>query len=147
MKALVQRVSRAQVTVGGELRGRIGFGMLVLLGVLRGDDEVSARKLAQRVSHYRFFGDEEGRMNRSALDVGAEVLVISQVTLAFDPVRGRRPSHDQAAAPERARELYRAFLGFLSELGLEPAEGEFGAEMQVELVNEGPVTILLEATS
>ncbi len=147
MKALVQRVSRAQVTVGGELRGRIGFGMLILLGVLREDDEASARRLAQRVSEYRFFGDEEGRMNRSALDVGAQVLVISQVTLAFDPVRGRRPSYDQAAAPGRALELYRAFLRSLRELGFEPAEGEFGAEMQVELVNEGPVTILLEATS
>ncbi len=143
MKALVQRVSRAEVRVGGEVVGRCGFGMLVLLGVERADGEREGRRLAERVARYRFFPDEEGRMNRSILDVGGEALVVSQVTLATVG-KGRRPSFDRAAPPERAEALYLDFARALGELGVSTRTGAFGARMEVELVNDGPVTFLLE---
>lgn len=145
MKAVVQRVARACVRAEGELVAEIGPGMLVLLGVLRGDDEATAARLAERVARFRFFADEEGRMNRSALDCGLPSLVVSQFTLAADGRRGRRPSFDRAAPPELAEPLYEAFVRALEELGLTTRQGRFGAAMAVELVNDGPVTFVLEA--
>ncbi|MEW6072424.1 MAG: D-aminoacyl-tRNA deacylase [Planctomycetota bacterium] len=143
MKALVQRVSRAEVRVAGEVIARAGAGMLVLVGVERTDGEGEAERLAERVARYRFFPDEAGRMNRSILDAGGEALVVSQVTLAALGT-GRRPSFDLAAPPERADALYRAFAAALAALGVPTRIGAFGARMEVELVNDGPVTFLLE---
>ncbi len=140
----MQRVSRASVCVSGEVVGEVGRGMLVLLAVMRGDDEGHARRLAERIARFRFFPDEQGRMNRSALDEGLRALVVSQFTLAADGRKGRRPSFDRAAAPEQARALYEFFVGALEELGVPCATGSFGAAMSVELVNDGPVTFVLE---
>lgn len=144
MKAVVQRVTRAEVRVGGEARGRCGRGLVVLLGVLRGDREEDAEKLAGRIARLRFFPDAEGRMNRSALEVGAEALVISQFTLAATGRRGRRPSFDRAAPPEVAEPIYQAFVHALGALGVPVQTGVFGAKMEVELVNDGPVTFALD---
>ena len=144
MKAVVQRVERAAVRVDGEVVGEIGAGMLVLLGVLDGDEHAHAVALAERVGRFRFFPDEAGRMNVSALDLDLEVLVVSQFTLAADGRRGRRPSFDRAAAPEVAEPLYEAFVAALRELGLRCATGRFRTAMKVELVNDGPVTFVLD---
>ena len=144
MKAVVQRVTRAAVLVDDEVVGEIGRGMLVLLGVMRGDGEAEAERLAERVARFRFFPDEAGRMNRSALEIGGAALVVSQFTLAADGRKGRRPSFDRAAPPELAEPLYEGFLEVLRELGLAVACGRFGAMMEVELINDGPVTFLLE---
>lgn len=144
MIAVVQRVSSARVRVGGRSVAEIGSGMLVLLGVLRGDDVEHAERLAERIARFRFFPDEAGRMNRSALELGLAALVVSQFTLAADGRKGRRPSFDRAAPPELAEPLYEHFLAHLRALGLPVASGSFGAMMQVELVNEGPVTFVLE---
>ena len=144
MKAVVQRVARARVTVDGEEVGACGRGFVVLLGVMRGDGEGEAERLAERVARFRFFPDEDDRMNRSALEESADALVVSQFTLAADGRKGRRPSFDRAAAPETAERLYRRFAERLAELGLPVATGRFGARMQVELVNDGPVTFSLD---
>jgi D-tyrosyl-tRNA(Tyr) deacylase len=144
MMAVVQRVARARVESEGEDLGAIGPGMLVLLCALRGDRATEARRLAERIARFRFFPDAGGRMNVSALDRGLEVLVVSQFTLAADGKRGRRPSFDRALPPAEASELCDTFVSALRELGLRVATGRFGARMQVELVNDGPVTFLLE---
>jgi len=144
MKAVLQRVSRGEVRVAGEVVGRIGGGLVVLLGVLRGDDEARARRFAERVARWRCFPDEEGRMNRSLLETGGAALVVSQVTLVADGRKGRRPSLDAAAPPEVARALYGAFVAALEALGVPCATGVFRAAMEVELVNDGPVTFVLE---
>lgn len=144
MKAVVQRVRRATVRVDGELVGEVGRGMLILLGVLRGDGEGEARRLAHKIARFRFFEDDAGRMNLSALDLELGALVVSQFTLAADGRRGRRPSFDRAAPPDRAEPLYESFAQHLRELGLATATGRFGARMSVELENEGPVTFVLE---
>ena len=140
MKAVVQRVRRASVRVDDEVVGEVGEGMLVLLGVMRGDDERCADRLAERIARFRFFADDEGRMNVSALDRGAAALVVSQFTLAADGRKGRRPSFDRAARPELAEPLCERFVERLRAMGLATATGRFGALMQVELVNDGPVT-------
>jgi D-tyrosyl-tRNA(Tyr) deacylase len=140
----LQRVRRAAVRVEGEVVGEIGPGLLVLLGVLRGDGEDEARRLAERTARYRVFADERGRMERSALELGAGALVVSQVTLAADTKKGRRPSLDPAAPPEQAERLCALFVDALRTLGLRTETGRFGARMDVELVNDGPVTVLLE---
>jgi len=144
MKAVVQRVSRACVRVDGCVVGEIGAGTLVLLGVLRGDGPREARRLAERIARFRFFRDEQGRMNCSALELGRQVLVVSQFTLAADGRKGRRPSFDKAASPDLAEPLYEAFVAVLRELGLDTRTGRFGALMEVELVGDGPVTFVLE---
>lgn len=144
MKAVVQRVRRAEVRVDGASVGRIGAGMVVLLGVMKGDDEAVALRFAERLAHWRCFADGEGRMNRSLLESGGEALVVSQVTLAADGRKGRRPSLDAAAAPERARALYETFVRALEALGVSCRTGVFQAVMEVELVNDGPVTFALE---
>jgi D-aminoacyl-tRNA deacylase len=141
MRAVVQRVSRARVTPGGE----IGRGLCVLLGVARGDGEEQAARLAAKVSHVRVFPDDEGRFDRSVEDVGGAVLVVSQFTLLADTAKGNRPSFAQAAPPEEAEPVYERFCSALRALGLPIETGVFGAKMAVELVNDGPVTIVFDS--
>jgi D-tyrosyl-tRNA(Tyr) deacylase len=144
MKLIVQRCNSAQVQVDGELIGRVGRGMMVLLCVLRGDGPEQAERLAAKLATYRFFPDQEGRMNESALDQGLGALVISQFTLAADGRRGRRPSFDQAAPAEVAEPLVKHFVECLRAAGMTVETGQFGAKMEVSLVNDGPVTLQLE---
>ncbi len=145
MRAVVQRVSRAQVTVNGEIIGQIGLGLLVLLGIGRDDTEADAVYLAEKIAGLRVFEDDQGKMNRSVKDVGGSVLAVSQFTLYGDVRRGKRPSFDAAAAPEKARQLYQFFVEQIRGAGLPCETGRFQEMMQVELVNEGPVTILLDS--
>jgi len=145
VRAVVQRVAEAAVTVEGEVVGAIGPGLCVLVGVARGDDVTSADRLAQRLWHLRIFEDDEGRMNRSAADLGLAVLVVSQFTLYADTARGRRPSFAAAAAPADAERLVDRVVASLRRLGATVATGRFGAHMAVTLTNDGPVTILLES--
>jgi D-tyrosyl-tRNA(Tyr) deacylase len=144
VKAVVQRVTRASVRVEGELVGEIGAGMLILLGALRGDGPAQVERLAERIARFRFFRDGEGRMNLAAQDVGASALVVSQFTLAADGRRGRRPSFVRAAPPEQAEPLIEQFVRELEARGVPTASGRFGALMEVELLNDGPVTFVLE---
>ena len=144
MKAVIQRVTSASVTAEGEVVGQVGEGVLILLCAMRGDRARQARRLAERIARFRFFEDEGGRMNRSALELGREALVVSQFTLAADGRKGRRPSFDSAAPPEEARILVEEFVDHLRELGVVTATGSFGARMQVELMNDGPVTFALD---
>ncbi len=146
MRAVVQRVSRAKVTVAGEIAGEIGLGLLVLLGVGREDSEANVDYLAEKIVGLRIFEDDAGKMNRSVLDVGGAVLVVSQFTLYGDARKGKRPSFDDAAPPQRARELYEYFVEKIRAAGLRCETGRFQEMMAVELVNEGPVTILLDST-
>jgi len=145
MRAVVQRVSRARVTVIDWTSGEIGLGLLVLLGVGHGDTEADAIYLAEKIAGLRVFEDEDGKMNRSVQDVGGGVLVVSQFTLYGDVRRGKRPSFDGAASPDEARRLYEFFVQRVQALGLRCETGRFQEMMQVELVNEGPVTILLDS--
>ncbi len=142
MRAVVQRVSEARVVVGGETVGAIGMGLLVLVGAGHGDDGLSARALAQRIANLRIFDDPSGRMNCSVREVGGAVLAVSQFTLYGDLATGRRPSWSAAAPAAKAEPVYRAFVTALREQGLVVAEGRFGADMDVHLVNRGPVTLL-----
>jgi D-tyrosyl-tRNA(Tyr) deacylase len=144
VRALVQRVSRAKVTVDGEIVGEIGAGLCVLVGVTHSDDDATARKVAERIVNLRVLTDDDGVMNRSVADVGAEVLVVSQFTLYGDTSKGRRPSWLAAAPPEVAEPLVDAVVTALRELGTTVATGRFRTTMAVELVNDGPVTVLLE---
>ena len=146
MRAVVQRVREATVSVDGSPMGEIGKGLLVLLGVGRDDSESDAGYLAEKVAGLRIFADEQGKMNRSVIDVGGEVMVISQFTLYGDVRRGKRPSFVDAAPPDRANELYEHFVGQLKSKGVENvATGKFQAMMDVSLTNAGPVTILLDS--
>ena len=145
MRAVVQRVSRAQVTVNGEIAGEIGEGLLVLLGMGRDDTKADATYLAEKIAGLRVFEDAEGKMNRSVQDVGGSVLVVSQFTLYGDVRRGKRPSFDAAAPPEKAQLLYELFIAQIRAADLRCETGRFQEMMQVELVNEGPVTILLDS--
>lgn len=147
MKVLLQRVSRAEVRVDGTAVGRIGLGLLILLAVENDDAPESVDWYADKASELRVFPDAEGRMNRSVLEAGGEALVVSQFTLAAATRRGRRPSFSAAAPPERAEPLVVRFARRLESRGLRVATGKFGAAMEVELVNDGPVTILLEPKS
>jgi D-aminoacyl-tRNA deacylase len=144
MVACVQRCSRAAVRLEDRVSGSIGRGLLLLVGIEKGDDGARAEKLAERLLVLRIFEDENGRMNRSVCDVGGEILVVSQFTLAASLDRGRRPSFDRAAPPDEARALYERVVDRLRASGLHVATGSFGARMAVELVNDGPVTFLLE---
>jgi D-tyrosyl-tRNA(Tyr) deacylase len=145
MRAVVQRVSRAQVSVNGEITGQIGLGLLVLLGVGRDDSETDATYLGEKVCGLRVFEDDQGKMNRSVQDVGGSVLAVSQFTLYGDVRRGKRPSFDAAAPTEKARQLYEFFVEQIRAGGLRCETGHFQEMMTVELVNEGPVTILLDS--
>jgi len=145
MRALLQRVTRAEVRVGGGVVGRIGHGLLVLLGVGPADDEHVARDLARRIAELRIFRDDVGRTNGSLLDVSGEALVVSQFTLWADTRRGRRPGFTGAAPPDQANALYLVFAAALADvLGHPVPTGRFGAEMEVDLVNDGPFTIWLD---
>jgi D-tyrosyl-tRNA(Tyr) deacylase len=146
LRALVQRVSQASVTVEGETLGEIGLGLVVLLGVARSDESANARRLAEKVAALRVFDDDEGRMGRSLLDLGdrAGALCISQFTLYGDVRRGLRPSFTDAAEPPVAEDLYEHFCRDLADQGIRVASGKFGARMSVRLTNEGPVTLLVE---
>ncbi len=145
MRAVVQRVTRGSVTVNGERVAAIGPGLVVLLGVGRDDGVDDARYLAQKVARLRIFEDSQGKMNRSVLEAGGEMLVVSQFTLYGDCRQGRRPGFDRAARPEQARELYEFFVSLLRSEGLAVFTGVFGASMQVEIINDGPVTLLLDS--
>ena len=144
MRALLQRVTRAEVRVDDEPVGAIGRGLVVFLGVGPADDDAAADGLARTVAELRIFADEEGRTNRSLLDVGGDALVVSQFTLFADTRRGRRPGFSGAAPPDLAERLYVRFVAALGELGVRVATGRFGAAMAVELVNDGPFTIWLD---
>jgi D-aminoacyl-tRNA deacylase len=146
MRAVVQRVSRAQVAVNGEITGEIGLGLLVLLGVGRDDTNADATHLVEKIAGLRVFEDAQGKMNLSVQDVGGSVLAVSQFTLYGDVRRGKRPSFDAAAPPEKARQLYEFFVDQIRAAGLRCETGRFQEMMQVELVNEGPVTILLDSS-
>ncbi|NLY90681.1 MAG: D-tyrosyl-tRNA(Tyr) deacylase [Firmicutes bacterium] len=144
MRALIQRISSARVRVGDELIGEAGPGLLVFLGVGRKDGRTELGQLAEKIVHLRIFEDEEGKMNRSVLEIGGEILVVSQFTLYADCRKGRRPNFLEAAPPEVGCELYEQFVAVLQEKGVKVATGRFGAHMAVELTNDGPVTIMLD---
>ena len=144
MRAVLQRVTRATCHVADEQTGATGPGLLVLLGVAPGDGPETARQLAAKIAKLRIFNDEAGKMNRSVQDIGGGVLSISQFTLFADTSRGNRPSFTGAASPEQGRELYAEFNAALRALGLTVGEGVFGAHMDIELVNDGPVTVTLD---
>ena len=145
MRAVVQRVTEADVTAEGRLTGSIGPGLVVLLGVEKGDLEKDAEYLAEKITGLRIFEDEEGKMNRSLLDRGGKILAVSQFTLLGDARRGKRPSFSRAAAPQEANRLYRYFIDCVNGRGIETEEGIFQAEMLVRIYNDGPVTILLDS--
>lgn len=145
MRAVVQRVSRASVKVGGDITGQIADGLLVLLGVERSDVAADADYLADKIVGLRIFEDDAGKMNRSVVEAGGAVLAVSQFTLFGDVRKGKRPSFDEAARPERARELYEYFVERVRGLGLHCETGRFQEMMEVELVNQGPVTVLLDS--
>jgi D-aminoacyl-tRNA deacylase len=145
MRAVVQRVSRAEVRVGGECLGRIGAGFAVLLGVARDDTEADAEFIADRVLGLRVFADAAGKMNLALAAIGGELLVISQFTLLADTSGGRRPSFIKAAPPEIAEPLYERFISLARERGVKVERGRFGAHMELALVNDGPVTIILDS--
>jgi D-tyrosyl-tRNA(Tyr) deacylase len=141
VKAVVQRVAQARVRPGGE----VGAGLCILLGIARGDTGAGAERLAGKVARLRIFQNDDGRFDRSLLDTGGAALVVSQFTLIADTAKGNRPSFSEASPPEEAEPLYETFCAALRELGVEVATGVFGARMAVELVNDGPVTIVLDA--
>lgn len=145
MRAVIQRVSCATVTVDGKIVGQIGKGLLVLLGVAQDDDEAAADYLAEKTAGLRIFEDADGKMNLACADVGGAVLVVSQFTLYGDVRKGKRPSFDRAARPEDAKRLYEYFVSRIRATGLKCETGTFQAMMDVELVNDGPVTILLDS--
>lgn len=147
MKAVIQRVTHASVKVDGETVGSCGQGFLILLGVMAGDDEKEADKLVNKTVNLRIFEDENGKMNLSSLDIGGEMLVVSQFTLCADCTHGRRPSFTPSAPPDEANRLYEYFVLRLKENGISHVEtGVFGADMKVELLNDGPVTIILDSS-
>lgn len=145
MRAVIQRVTRAQVSIDGHIVGSIERGLMVLLGVTHSDGVAQARWLADKIVTLRIFNDADGRMNRSLLDENGAMLVVSQFTLYGDAHKGRRPSFVDAARPELADPLYQQFINAVREQGIRVETGQFGATMEVELVNEGPVTLILDA--
>jgi len=145
MRAVIQRVERAEVRVNGRTVGAIGAGMLVLLGIGKEDTPEAAESLADKIVNLRIFDDQQGRMNRSLLEIKGSLLCVSQFTLYGDCRKGRRPSYDQAARPEMASRLYEAFVASVRVRGITVETGQFQAMMEVELVNDGPVTLLLDS--
>lgn len=145
MRALIQRVTKASVSVDGEMTGKIGRGLVILLGIKTGDTDEDARFLAEKCANLRIFADAESKFNLSCLDVKGEALVVSQFTLYGDTRKGRRPSFIEAAVPEISEPLYEKFMEFLQQLGVKVESGVFGAMMQVEIHNDGPVSILVES--
>ncbi|HTU46062.1 MAG TPA: D-aminoacyl-tRNA deacylase [Bryobacteraceae bacterium] len=147
MRALLQRVSEAKVTVEGEVTGQIGVGLVVFLGIGRADTKAQAERVAQKVIQLRVFPDGAGKMNLSLGDVSGELLIVSQFTLYADVRKGNRPSYSEAAKPEVAQELYEYFVGLCRERGFRVQTGTFQAQMQVQLLNDGPVTIMYDSES
>jgi D-tyrosyl-tRNA(Tyr) deacylase len=145
MRALIQRVTRGRVTVEDQVLAEINTGLVILLGISASDEEPQARSLVEKIANLRIFGDDQGKMNRSLLDVGGEAIVVSQFTLYADTRKGRRPSFTEAALPDIARPLVDRFVELLADQGVSVQQGEFGAHMVVEIINDGPVTIWLEA--
>ena len=145
MKAVIQRVTRAAVQVEGEIAGQIESGLLVLLGVAKGDGEADGRYLVEKIRTLRIFSDEQGKMNRSLADIGGSVLLVSQFTLLGRTTNGRRPSFDEAAPPDEAKRLYEQVVAELRNQGTHVETGVFAAHMQVELLNDGPVTFVLDS--
>ncbi|MGN0162242.1 MAG: D-aminoacyl-tRNA deacylase [Candidatus Ornithomonoglobus sp.] len=146
MRAVIQRVTSAAVAVNGNTIGRIGHGLLIFLGVGDGDTEADLKYIADKAMGLRIFSDENDKMNLSVSDIGGEILVISQFTLYGDCRKGRRPNFTSSMEPVKANELYERFIGYLRERGMRVEHGEFGADMKVELLNDGPVTILLDSS-
>lgn len=144
MKALIQRVKSASVTINGEIYSKIGTGLLVLLGVEKGDSETNAQLLAEKLAKLRIFEDEQGKMNCSILDIQGEMLIVSQFTLCGDCKKGTRPSFDKSAPPQIANELYEYFIMEVKKLNIPVQTGKFAAMMDVELINDGPVTFMVE---
>lgn len=144
MRAVVQRVTHGKVSVDGRAVAEIDAGLVILLGIGPGDDEEVARALARKIALLRIFSDAEGKMNRSCIDIGGQAIVVSQFTLYADTRRGNRPSFTEAALPELARPLCDRFAQLLAEAGIPTQQGEFGAHMQVQIENDGPVTIVFE---
>lgn len=144
MKALIQRVKNASVTIDGLLYSKIGQGLLVFLGVEKGDDKLNAEKLADKLSKLRIFEDENEKMNHSILDIEGEMLIVSQFTLCGDCKKGTRPSFDKSAPPKIANELYEYFISQVKSFNIPVQTGKFGAMMDVELINDGPVTFMVE---
>jgi D-tyrosyl-tRNA(Tyr) deacylase len=144
MKTVIQRVTRASVSVDGERVSEIQQGCLVLLGVEKGDTEDKAKRLAEKISRYRFFSDDQGKMNLNLQQVVGEALVVSQFTLVADTQNGNRPGFSKGATPEQGRILYHTFMDALTATGVSVKAGRFGADMQVELVNDGPVTFCID---
>ena len=144
MRALVQRVSSASVSIAGETVGQIDHGVLILICAMDGDDADKGKALAAKISKLRIFRDDAGRMNKSLVDVGGAALIVSQFTLAADTSRGNRPGFSAAAAPETGKALYESFVADVADLDIPVATGQFGADMAVSLVNDGPVTIWLD---
>jgi D-aminoacyl-tRNA deacylase len=145
MKAVIQRATRASVEVNGQVVGRIDAGLLVLLGVAKGDGETDGRYLVEKIRTLRIFADEQGKMNRSLADIGGSVLLVSQFTLLGRTTNGRRPSFDEAASPGEAKRLYEQVMAGLQDHGTHVETGVFAAHMQVELLNDGPVTFVLDS--
>ena len=145
MRAVVQRVSKSSVTVDGEITGAIEKGLMVLLGVAEGDTEADAEYMANKIAGLRIFVDDEDKMNLSVKDIGGDILAVSQFTLLGDVRKGKRPSFSNAARPDAANDLYQKFIGYLRDDGLRVEEGVFQTHMMVDLVNDGPVTILLDS--
>jgi len=145
MKALIQRVSSASVRVDGSVHGTIGTGLLLFLGIMKGDTEKDLDYLVKKVTGLRIFEDNEGKMNLSAREVNGNVLVISQFTLSADMKKGNRPSFDRAESPERANTMYELFMERLSSSGIHVEQGVFGKHMEISLVNDGPVTIMIDS--
>lgn len=146
MRAVIQRVQRASVTVGNEIIGKIGHGLLILLGVGGGDNESDMKYIADKTMGLRIFSDEDDKMNLSVTDIDGEILVVSQFTLYGDCRKGRRPNFTPAMEPVGANEMYEKFLAYLKDNGMKVQHGSFGADMKVELVNDGPVTVLLDSS-
>jgi D-aminoacyl-tRNA deacylase len=145
MKAVIQRVTRASVEVDGVVIGRIDAGLLVLLGVAKEDSEADAQYMMDKLIGLRIFSDTEGKMNRSIVDIGGKLLIVSQFTLLGDTTKGRRPGFDRAATPERALTLYELLIGMARDRGIQVETGRFGAHMRVSLENDGPVTFLIDS--
>jgi len=145
MKALLQRVNRASVAINGEIAGKIGYGLVALVGVGAGDSEADARHLANKTAQLRIFADSDGKFNLSAIDINGDILVVSQFTLMAYTAKGRRPSFTNAASPKEAEELVNRYISYLKDTGLKVETGVFQAYMQVEIHNDGPVTIMLDS--
>ena len=144
MRALIQRVTEAKVVVDGDIIGKVGEGLLILICAMQGDDDPDSAKLAQKIAKLRIFRDDQGRMNLSLADVGGAALIVSQFTLGADTSRGNRPGFSQAAPPEEGERLYEAFITDMKALGIAVETGQFGADMKVSLTNDGPVTIWID---